>query len=68
MESAGEIDAKWTLAHFNARFDSLIASGLSYQDAYWLLEEEHYKIFNRQRYTCYDSFRLQRRKLIKNKK
>jgi hypothetical protein len=63
-----EVDAKWTSEFFNLRFEGLISTGLSYQDAYWHLEEEHFKIFARQRYSCYDSFRLQRRTMIKKKR
>lgn len=60
-----EVDSKWTIEFFNAQFEGLISKGISYQDAYWKLEEDHYKLFGRQRYSCYDSFRLQRRNLIK---
>lgn len=63
-----EVDAKWTFEFFNHKFEVLIAKGISYQDSYWQLEEDHYKAFNRQRYSCYDSFRLQRRAMIKGKK
>ena len=63
-----EVDAKWTTEFFNHRFEVLISKGVGYQDAYWELEEEHYKLFSRQRYSCYDSFRLQRRTLIKRHK
>lgn len=63
-----EVDAKWTAQFFNLKFECLIAKGISYQDAYWKLEEDHFKVFGRQRYSCYDSFRLQRRTLIKRKR
>lgn len=62
-----EVDAKWTTEFFNLQFEQLIAKGVSYQDAYWKLEERHYELFQRQRYSCYDSFRLQRRTFIKRK-
>lgn len=62
-----EVDSKWTREYFNLLFEGLIAKGISYQDAYWQLEEQHHKLFGRQRYSCYDSFRLQRRVLIKSK-
>jgi hypothetical protein len=54
-----------TQVGFNLLFEKMIKSTGTYQEAYEKAEQQHLAKYGNNRYSCYDTFRNVRKRLIK---
>ena len=58
-------NAKLTVKGFNDLYDDKLKETETFTDAYYEAEREHEELFGEQRYSSYQSFYIQRKRIIK---